>query len=94
MSSFYLCVCQHCVHVYFSQYLDIGELALRVSIIDLGHLYLLWVHILNSLECITCAFVLRTQFKGYCSTIVTHRTLYTFVQEIILKVYVIQYCST
>ena len=78
----------------FHSILILVKLHSRVSIVDLGHLYLLWVRILNSLECVTCAFVLRKQFKGYCNTTVTHRTLYTFVQEIILKVYVIQYCST
>lgn len=90
MSCFYLCVSQHCVHVYFSQYFDIGEIVLRVSVVDLGHLYLPCVRMLSSLEHLTCEFVLHTQFKGYCSTIVTCRTLYTFVQEIILKVYLIQ----
>lgn len=64
--------------VFFSQCFGFGEIALRVSVIDLGHLYLPCVWMLSSLEPLTYEFVPRTQFNRYCSTIVTRRTLYIY----------------
>lgn len=61
--------------VFFSQYFDIDRIAFRVSVVDLGHLYLPYVCMLSSLEHLTYEFVPRTQFNRYYSTVVTCRTL-------------------
>lgn len=62
--------------VYFSQYFHVGEIALRVSVVDLGHLYLSCVRMWSSLEYLICEVILSAQFNRYYSTIVTHRTLH------------------
>lgn len=64
------------IRVYFSQYFHVGEIAFRVSVVDLGHLYLSCMRALSSLEYLICEFILSTQFNRYYSTVVTHRTLH------------------